>query len=708
MNRLARERSPYLLQHAQNPVDWYPWGEEAFARARAEDKPIFLSIGYSTCHWCHVMEHESFEDAGIAAFLNEHFIPVKVDREERPDVDRVYMAFVQGTTGSGGWPMSVWITPELKPFYGGTYYPPASKWNRPGFIDILQQLHQAWSEKREQIERSAATVTEQLRQAGVSAPASGLPSPDVLTETTAQFQRAFDSRNGGFGNSPKFPRPSELLFLLREYARTGNGEAREMVLDTLRAMAVGGMRDHIGGGFHRYSVDAAWRVPHFEKMLYDQAQLVLAYLEAAQVSGEPFHLDVAEDTLRYVQREMTGEGGGFFSAEDADSIPPEQANKPGGHKMEGAFYLWTAQELDELLGGASPLVKARFGIEPDGNAPIDPQQEFVGKNLLYMAKSIEELAKEFGRKPDDVAGALGGARMRMFQARNTRPRPHRDDKVLTAWNGLMIGAFARAAKVLRALVEDGRKAGTPFLDSAKRAATFVRETLWDADRKVLLRRYRDGKAEIDGYAEDYAYLIFGLLELFQADPDAQWLSWAIELQERQDALFWDEQGGGWFSTTGQDPHVLLRMKEEYDGAEPSASSISVLNLHVLSHLQHRPEWNDRLERTLKAFAPRLEQFGRAVPMMAAAYAGYSVGMPQVVVVGDGPMADALFDVAAGGYRPFTLALAIDEAKRAALEPLAPFLAAMRPVDGKAAAYVCQNFACQAPITEIGALARLLG
>ena len=298
--------------------------------------------------------------------------------------------------------------------------------------------------------------------------------------------------------------------------------------------------------------------------------------------------------------------------------------------------------------------------------------------------------------------------MRMFQARNTRPRPHRDDKVLTAWNGLMIGAFARAAKVLRALVEDGRKAGTPFLESAKRAATFVRETLWDADRKVLLRRYRDGKAEIDGYAEDYAYLIFGLLELFQADPDAQWLSWAIELQERQDALFWDEQGGGWFSTTGQDPHVLLRMKEEYDGAEPSASSISVLNLHVLSHLQHRPEWNDRLERTLKAFAPRLEQFGRAVPMMAAAYAGYSVGMPQVVVVGDGPMADALFDVAAGGYRPFTLALAIDEANRAALEPLAPFLAAMRPVDGKAAAYVCQNFACQAPITEVGALARLLG
>ena len=708
MNRLARERSPYLLQHAQNPVDWYPWGEEAFARARAEDKPIFLSIGYSTCHWCHVMEHESFEDAGIAAFLNEHFIPVKVDREERPDVDRVYMAFVQGTTGSGGWPMSVWITPELKPFYGGTYYPPASKWNRPGFIDILQQLHQAWREKREQIERSASTVTEQLRQAGVSAPASGLPSADVLNETAAQFQRAFDSRNGGFGNSPKFPRPSELLFLLREYARAGNGEAREMVLDTLRAMAVGGMRDHIGGGFHRYSVDAAWRVPHFEKMLYDQAQLVLAYLEAAQVSGEPFHLDVAEDTLRYVQREMTGEGGGFFSAEDADSIPPEQANKPGGHKMEGAFYLWTAQELDELLGGASPLVKARFGIEPEGNAPIDPQQEFTGKNLLYMAKSIEELAKEFGRKPDDVAGALGGARMRMFQARNTRPRPHRDDKVLTAWNGLMIAAFARAVKVLRALVEDGRKAGTPFLESAKRAASFVRETLWDADRKVLLRRYRDGKAEIDGYAEDYAYLIFGLLELFQADPDPQWLSWAIELQERQDELFWDEQGGGWFSTTGQDPHVLLRMKEEYDGAEPSASSISVLNLHVLSHLQHRPEWNDRLERTLRAFAPRLEQFGRAVPMMAAAFASYSVGMPQVVIAGDGPAADLLYDVAAGGYRPFTLTLALDDAARKALAPVAPLLAAMGPVQGTPAAYVCQNFACQAPVTEVGALARLLG
>jgi uncharacterized protein YyaL (SSP411 family) len=702
MNRLARERSPYLLQHANNPVDWYAWGDEAFARARAEDKPIFLSVGYSTCHWWHVLEHESFEDPAIAAFLNEHFIPVKVDREERPDVDRVYMTFVQGTTGSGGWPMSVWLTPDLKPFYGGTYYPPTSRWNRPGFIDLLQELHRAWTDRRDQIEQSARSVTEQLQNISPSAPAAALPSPEVLASIATQFRNTFDRRYGGFGNAPKFPRPSELLFLMREFARSGNADAREMALSTLRAMAVGGMRDHVGGGFHRYSVDAAWRVPHFEKMLYDQAQLVLAYLEGAQISGDRFHLDVAEDTLRYVMREMTGDGGAFYSAEDADSIPPEQAGAPAAHKMEGAFYLWRAAELDQLLGDAATLVKRRFGVEPEGNAPVDPQQEFVGKNLLYVARSIDDLAEEFARPADAVVDALNGARLLMFQARLGRPRPHLDDKVLTSWNGLMIGAFARAARVVASI--RGTTSDT-YLEAARRAATFIRTTMWNPATRTLLRRYRGGHAEIEGYAEDYAYLIFGLLELFQADPRREWLEWAIDLQHRQDELFWDEANGGWFSSTGNDPTVLLRMKEDYDGAEPSASAVSVLNLVVLTHLHDDPRWTERIERTVRLFADRLEQIGRAVPMMAAAFATFAGGLQQVVIVGDGEAAKALQAVATAGYRPFTLALTLTPAQQREFGEVAPFLAAMAPLDGQPAAYVCRDFACRAPVTTVEALER---
>ena len=618
MNRLARERSPYLLQHAQNPVDWFPWGDDAFAKARSEDKPIFLSIGYSTCHWCHVMEHESFESAAIAAVLNEHFVAIKVDREERPDVDRVYMTFVQATTGSGGWPMSVWLTPDLKPFYGGTYFPPASKWGRPGFVDILQEIARVWKAERGKVVESAEALTVRLRSMEQAAPSADVPGVAALEKTVQQFRDAFDPRNGGFGDAPKFPRPSELLFLMREHARASAPQSAEMVLRTLRAMALGGMRDHTGGGFHRYSVDGGWRVPHFEKMLYDQAQLVLAFVEAAQLSGDPFYAEVAEDTLLYVMREMTDAGGGFYSAEDADSIPPEEADAPSAHKKEGAFYLWRAAEVDELLGEDARIVKLRFGIEPDGNAPQDPQQEFTGKNLLFVARSIDEIAKETGKSPDDVVDILHRTRLKMFKERLGRPRPQRDDKILAAWNGLMIAAFARMARALRGLGADGRDAGRPYLEAARRAAAFVREQMWNAKSGILLRRYRDGHAEIDGYAEDYAYLISGLLELFQADPQPMWLEWAIALQRRQDELFWDEEAGGWFSTTGRDPSVLLRMKEDYDGAEPTASSVSVLNLLTLSHLVTDAQWDDRIERTLRLFATRLEQMGRGVPMMAAA------------------------------------------------------------------------------------------
>jgi uncharacterized protein YyaL (SSP411 family) len=707
MNRLSRERSPYLLQHANNPVDWFPWGDEAFAKARAEDKPIFLSIGYSTCHWCHVMEHESFEHDEVAAVLNERFVSIKVDREERPDVDRVYMTFVQATTGSGGWPMSVWLTPDLKPFYGGTYFPPTGRWGRPGFTDILQEIARVWTAERGKIAESAEALTKQLHAMERASATSSVPGPDALDRSVQQFRDAFDARNGGFGDAPKFPRPSELLFLLREHARTGSGEARDMVLRTLRAMALGGMRDHVGGGFHRYSVDAGWRVPHFEKMLYDQAQLVLAYLEGAQVSGDPFYAEVAEDTLLYVLREMTDEGGGFYSAEDADSVPPEHASEPKPHKSEGAFYLWRADELDALLGDDAEVVKLRFGIEPDGNAPVDPQQEFTGKNLLYVARSVDDIAKETGKTPETIVEILNSARLRMFGARLDRPRPQRDDKVLTAWNGLMIAAFARMARVLRGLSVDGQDAAAPYLHAAVRAAAFAHERLWVPASRTLLRRYREGHAEIDGYAEDYACMIFGLLELFEGDANPAWLEWAIELQRRQDELFWDAAEGGWFSTTGLDPTVLLRMKEDYDGAEPTASSVSVMNLLVLSHLVDDPTWTERIEKTIRYFGTRLEQTGRAVPMMAAALSTWTAGVQQVVIVS--PNAGAtdgdvrLARVVAERYLPFAIALNLTTERQMALAARMPLLGAMEPIENRATAYVCRNFACRQPVTTAEAL-----
>jgi uncharacterized protein len=704
-NRLASEQSPYLLQHKDNPVDWRPWGTDAFDAARRENKPIFLSIGYSTCHWCHVMEHESFENREIAEILNSHFISIKVDREERPDVDRVYMTFVQVTTGSGGWPMSVWLTPSLQPFYGGTYFPPSSKWGKPGFVDVLAEIARVWRDEREKVEQSAGTITERLRGLRSQGGHGPVPAAAVLDRAVEEFAVAFDRRRGGFGQAPKFPRPSELLFLLREHARTGSAEARDMVLVTLRAMALGGMRDHIGGGFHRYSVDAEWRVPHFEKMLYDQAQLVLAYVEAAQLTGDSFFADVAIDTLDYVRTDLTDEGGGFYSAEDADSVPPEQAGEPHPHKMEGAFYVWREDEIREVLGADAEVFIARYGVRPDGNAPFDPQNEFVRKNLLYTARPLEEIAATAGLSVEDVEAALRRGREALRRRRASRPRPHLDDKVLTAWNGLMIAAFACAARVLRG--------ATRFLNDARRAAEFVRAQLWDPARGVLLRRYRESEAGIEGYAEDYAYLIFGLLQLFQADGDPRWLEWAQSLQERQDALFWDPIEGGWFSTTGKDESVLLRLKEDYDGAEPAASSVSVLNLLALAHLTpepnaQRPESNAQsldpnaqIDLTLGTFAARAAQSGRTVPMMLAAFSTYHSGMPQVVIVGD-PASEAtqsLLDVVRSHYLPTAIIVPVHSSNRAPLDRLLSWMTAMKEHDGQPTAYVCRDFSCQTPTTD---------
>jgi hypothetical protein len=612
--------------------------------------------------------------------------------------------------------MSVWLTPELKPFYGGTYFPPSSKWGRPGFVDILQEIVRVWNADRDKVVQSAEALTTQLRALDKTSPVWTVPGPEALAATVNQFRHTFDGRRGGFGEAPKFPRPSELLFLLREHARTNDAGARDMVLQTLRAMALGGMRDHIGGGFHRYSVDADWRVPHFEKMLYDQAQLALAYVEAAQVSGEAFYAEVAEDTLQYVLREMTDADGGFFSAEDADSVPPESGDAAPAEKKEGAFYLWRADELDALLGDDAAIVRLRFGIEADGNAPHDPQQEFTGKNLLYVAKSVDEIARTTGVPNDRVVDVLNRARVRMFETRLKRPRPHRDDKVLTAWNGLMIAAFARTARILSGLSENGRASAASYRRAAVRAASFIRDRMWNADRRALLRRYRNGQADIAGYAEDYAYLIFGLLELFQAESEPMWLEWAMALQRRQDELFWDEQAGGWFSTDGRDASVLLRMKDEYDGAEPAPSSVAVLNLLQLSHLIDEPDWRDRVERTLRLFGSRLERAGRAVPMMAAALSTYLAGVQQIVIAHDTEGREsgetvgerAIERAVAGRYLPFAMTINVTSDRRMQLASSLPFVAEMRPLGGRTAVYICRDFACRQPVTTPEALEQELG
>ena len=741
-NRLADEPSPYLLQHAGNPVDWYPWGEEAFARARREDLPIFLSVGYSTCHWCHVMEHESFENADIARVLNASFVPVKVDREERPDVDRVYMAFVQATTGSGGWPMSVWLTPELKPFYGGTYFPPSSRWGRPGFAEILAEIAKRWRESRAELAASADGVIERLREVQQSRRPSGGRMPDggLLVGGVREYAGAFDARNGGFGGAPKFPRPAELFFLLREHARTGDVEARHMVLETLRAMALGGMRDHVGGGFHRYSVDAMWRVPHFEKMLYDQAQLAIAFLETAQAAGEPSFAEVAHDTLAYVHRDLRHPGGGFFSAEDADSLPPDGGGGTGGPaaegggasaaggadggggpaatrggaggasaagvegsaaaKKEGAFYVWAHSEIEALFGDDADVVRFRYGIEPDGNAPQDPHGEFTGKNLLYVARGVDDAARLSGRTLDAVMAVLDGARPRLFEARGRRPRPSLDDKVLAGWNGLMIAAFARAAR----LAPMGGAPSPDPLEAAAAAARFLRDQLWDGERGVLLRRFRDGRAGIDGYAEDYACVVWGLLELFQAGGDPAWLDWAKRLHATQSRLFRDDADGGWFSTSGDDASVLLRLKEDYDGAEPSAASVTAWNLLSLAHLSGAGEagaYREQLEETLRR-VPASPQLARVVPMMMAAASAAQAGVPQVIVLGPRGASGtaALHRALTACFLPAAVSLVVEPgAHQQAVAARLPWVASMEMLDGRPTAYLCRDGACDEPVND---------
>jgi len=668
-NRLLLEKSPYLQQHAHNPVDWYPWGEEAFAKSRRENKPVFLSIGYSTCHWCHVMEHESFENEAIAEMMNRWFVPVKVDREERPDIDRIYMSYVQATTGGGGWPMSVWLTPDLKPFVGGTYFPPENRYGRAGFPLVLQRVAEAWQNDREKILESSVAVMEQLRaQAEASTSGPDRVELSVFDAAFNQFRRSFDSKLGGFGAAPKFPRPSVHNFLLRYWKRTGNAEALDMVVTTLLAMERGGMHDQLGGGFHRYSVDAYWFVPHFEKMLYDQAQLVISYLEAFQITGEPALARAARRTLDYVMRDMTAPGGGFYSAEDADSAI--DAAKPN-EKSEGFFYIWAWDEVEALLGDERTReFAARYGMEKNGNVVNDPHGEFTGRNILFQAEP-----------------AVHGEMERiLFHARAKRPRPHLDDKILTAWNGLMISAFSKGAAILNE---------PKYAESARNAADFLLSKMRQPDGS-LLRRFRDGDAAIPAMLEDYAFLIHGLLDLYESTFAFGYLAAAIAIAEKQSALL-EDQAGGFFTSTHEDASSLIRMKDDYDGAEPSGNSVALLNLLRLYRITGREEFQISARKLIGVFGSGLANAPFGMPQMLVA-CEFDMAPPREIVVAgevDGGMMRTLWSK----FDPNRVLLyAAPE-----LVPYQPAVAGMT----SSAVYLCENFACQEPAVTEDDLLRLL-
>ncbi len=703
-NRLAHEKSPYLLQHAHNPVDWYPWGEEAFEKARRENKPIFLSIGYSTCHWCHVMAHESFENSEIAAIMNRDFVNIKVDREERPDVDRVYMTFVQATTGGGGWPMSVWLTPDLKPFVGGTYFPPEDRYGQPAFRKVLDRIATAWKQDHEKIAESGSKIVDALRGSQSSAAgASAKIDTAVFENAYHQLDRSYDPREGGFSMAPKFPRPVVLNFLTRFYARDPKSESAKHALErdlfTLRKMAAGGVHDHIGGGFHRYSVDRYWHVPHFEKMLYDQAQLAAAYLDAFQITQDRQYADVAGDILDYVARDMISKEGGLFSAEDADSLF-EQGKPEHG---EGVFYVWTEKQIDDALGGDSAIFKFHYGVQPHGNAPegSDPQDEFRGKNILIQRHTIAETAHHVKKSDNEVGKSLTRSREKLLALRSKRPRPHLDDKIIAAWNGLMISAYARAAQNL----DEPR-----YTEAATRAASFVRSNLYDEKTKLLFRSYREGRSKVEGFADDYAFVIQGLLDLYEASFDIEWLKFALELQATQDRLFFDEKGGGYFSTSGNDKSVVLRMKDDNDSAEPAASSVAALNLLRLAQLRSDKQFEERGRKTIDGFAATVNHFASAMPQLLVAL-DFSLSKPRQIVIagqaGNEQTKALLKEVNRHFLSNKVLILADGGEGQEFFGEKNEAIRAMSPVDGKPAAYVCENFTCKAPVTEIKALNALL-
>ncbi len=674
-NRLAQQKSPYLLQHAHNPVDWFPWGEEAFAKARAEGKPIFLSIGYSTCHWCHVMERESFENEDVAKFLNEHFVSIKLDREERPDVDKIYMTAVQAMGQGGGWPLNVFLTTELKPFYGGTYFPPEPKYGRPSFLQILGKVADVWKNRRGEVSDQADVLHAKLEMFTNTRPTNSVElSPALLTSALAAMKQQFEPRYGGFGDAPKFPRPTQPLFVLLQGGRQHDDEAINAVLFTCERMAAGGMNDQLGGGFARYSTDAKWLVPHFEKMLYDNAQLVQLYLDAFLVSGRAEFAGIARDILRYVHRDMTHRDGGFYSAEDADS-----------EGKEGKFYCWTQADLKAVLTADEFALASRvFGITAKGNFldHSDPNP-LPDQNVLSLVDTNISAVE----RPK-----LESAKAKMFAARAKRVRPHLDDKVLTSWNGMMLGAYARAGAVLN---------DPAYTVAAAKNLKFIRAALWDAKTKTLYSRWRDGERDHVQLLDAYANLLAGTIELYSATLEADHLAFAVDLAEAMLKRFHDPEHGGFWQSADGSKDLILRVKEDYDGAEPSGNSTAALALLKLAAITERKNFREVADGTLRLFSSHLKDRPLGVPQLLTAL-DFAMEEPRrVVLVGDpkSPEFRKLIAAAQATYQPNKVILG----QAGPVEVFAKTL----PMHGPAMAYVCTGTACQPPTDNAEKLATLL-
>lgn len=726
-NHLKEEKSPYLVQHAGQPVDWYPWGSQAFEKARQEDKPVLVSVGYSTCHWCHVMAEESFEDERIADLMNRSLVPVKVDREERPDIDSFLITAVQALTGSAGWPLNVFLTPDGQPFFGGTYFPPHARQGMPGWSDVVSQVAKAWNdpEQREKIKKSADSITQQLKAHLSRAAASdkaGTITNETLRKAVDAFAADFDQKNGGFGAAPKFPMPSILSFLSAFYRLTGERlpadtdddeaartKALQMLSGSLDAMAAGGIYDHIGGGFHRYATDERWHVPHFEKMLYDNAQLVSVYVDAYELTGEEAYARVARETIDYVLRDMTHPEGGLFSAEDADSLPP--GSDPGGwahgRKREGAFYVWQHREIEEILSDhpddeAAAIFSFVYDIRGNGNVANDPFGEFKQQNVLYKARSVEAAAARFKRPAERIREIVDNARELLFKARLERFRPHLDDKILTAWNGLMISALARALQAFNRPTD---------LEAARRAATFLHRRLYDADSQTLHRRWREGEARIEGMADDYAYLIQGLLDLYEADFDPWHLKWAVALTEQFKDRFVDAGSGTVYMTPqGSDPYLALTMQDGMDNVTPAAASVAALNLVRLSRMTGTPDFETAAQRIIEAGGKQLSRSPKMAPYLLKAVMLSQSRHIHLLIAGSIENEETRLMIETGrqsGGFGSSIVRIKDRADREALSAIIPGAAEMAIPEFGASAQLCLDQACRPPVETSEKLARLL-
>ena len=713
-NRLIHEKSPYLLQHAYNPVDWFPWGNEAFEKSQAENKPILLSIGYSTCHWCHVMEEESFMDPDIANIMNTHFICIKVDREERPDLDKIYITAVSALTGSAGWPLNVFLTPELKPFYGGTYFPPVPKSGVLAWPDLLKIIATAWKDpsKKQKLLSSGQELSRIVTNHLSWSSSHGPIDINLLDKALNIFSTRFDKNLGGFSQAPKFPSPSIQSFLMAYHHFSKNSSNQVQQRDsalamsdfTLRAMAIGGIYDQLGGGFHRYSTDAKWHVPHFEKMLYDNAQLLRNYLDAFLITRDKFFEKIARETADYVLRDMTHPDGGFYSAEDADSLPPDSdENVDHKKKIEGAFYVWEQKEIDAVLGpDPGEIFSYHYGLQLEGNVEYDPHGDFKGKNILFVAHSLDETADKFSKSKNAIAQTLKESKLKLLQARTARPRPHLDDKILTSWNGLMISALSRAYQVL----EDER-----YLIAARRAAKFIQKNLYDSATKLLHRRWRKGERKIAGMASDYAFLIQGLIDLYEADFDPGQLEWALELMDEQIKLFYDKENGGFFMTRkDHDKNIIMRVKEDSDSVIPSAGSVAVLNLLRLARFADTTEYAKVAENTLKNILSRIKAQPDSAPNLLIALITSRVKPVEVVIVGDRNKEDTrsmLKTVNSLFILGKIIMLVDNNTTRSRLARYLPFIEAVKKMDNRATAYVCTDKTCKQPVTDPVALTELL-